>query len=83
MFADIDHFKRFNDVHGHLAGDEALVAVAGALRGGLRSCDLLGRFGGEEFCLLLPGCAEDEAARLAEGLRLAVEAIETSATPSP
>jgi diguanylate cyclase (GGDEF)-like protein len=72
IFADLDHFKAFNDTFGHLAGDEALVAVAEVLRGQLRSCDLVGRFGGEEFCVMLPRSSSAEATEVAERLRCAV-----------
>jgi diguanylate cyclase (GGDEF)-like protein len=72
LFADLDHFKRFNDSWGHLAGDDALVAVAGALRSELRAGDIIGRFGGEEFCVFLPDIGAEEAARIAERMRVAV-----------
>jgi diguanylate cyclase (GGDEF)-like protein len=80
VFADLDHFKVFNDSYGHLAGDEALVAVADVLRGQLRSCDLVGRFGGEEFCVLLPGSSPAEATEVAERLRAAVAGMSVGAT---
>jgi diguanylate cyclase (GGDEF)-like protein len=73
-FIDLDHFKRYNDAHGHLVGDEALLAVAETLRGQLRDDDLLARFGGEEFCLFLPSTPYDEATAIAERLRQAVAA---------
>jgi diguanylate cyclase (GGDEF)-like protein len=57
LVLDLDHFKQVNDRHGHLAGDQVLVAVAAALRTELRDGDLVGRFGGEEFVLLLAGQA--------------------------
>ena len=66
---DIDHFKVVNDTHGHLVGDKALRAVTSALREQLRSYDLAGRFGGEEFAILLPQTREDQALRIAERLR--------------
>ena len=73
-FADLDHFKGYNDTHGHLAGDEALAALAGVLGSELRSRDLVGRFGGEEFCVFLPDTPAAEAALVAERLRRAVAA---------
>ena len=75
LFADLDHFKRFNDSWGHLAGDRALVAVADAIRGELREGDLLARFGGEEFCVFLPGVGAAEARRIAERARSAVNSL--------
>jgi diguanylate cyclase (GGDEF)-like protein len=66
---DIDHFKMVNDTHGHLVGDKVLRAVTDALRSQLRSYDLAGRFGGEEFALLLPHAREPDAISIAERLR--------------
>ena len=77
---DIDHFKQVNDTYGHLAGDAVLAGVAAALTGGLREYDLAGRFGGEEFSLLLPDTDVDEAVRVAERLRLILSRI---AIPAP
>jgi diguanylate cyclase (GGDEF)-like protein len=67
---DIDHFKAVNDTYGHLVGDIALKAVAAALRAHLRSYDLAGRFGGEEFVVLLPQTTEADALAIAERLRM-------------
>jgi len=72
---DIDHFKVVNDTHGHLVGDKALRAVAGALREQLRSYDLAGRFGGEEFAILLPQTREAQALRIAERLRTHIASL--------
>jgi diguanylate cyclase (GGDEF)-like protein len=58
---DLDHFKRYNDLHGHLAGDELLARCAAAWRAALRPHDVLARYGGEEFVVLLPGCTPSEA----------------------
>ncbi len=66
---DIDHFKVVNDTHGHLVGDKALRAVTDALRSQLRAYDLAGRFGGEEFVVLLPQAREVDAINVAERLR--------------
>jgi diguanylate cyclase (GGDEF)-like protein len=73
-FADLDHFKQFNDSFGHLAGDAALAAVADLMRGQLRSRDLVGRFGGEEFCAFLPDTSAREARAVGERLVAAVGA---------
>ncbi len=70
---DIDHFKRINDEHGHVVGDVVLREIAYALRKSLRTFELLYRLGGEEFLLLLPGATEEDAASIAESLRVAVE----------
>jgi diguanylate cyclase (GGDEF)-like protein len=69
LLIDIDHFKRVNDTHGHLVGDQVLVGVATTLCGQLRDYDVVGRFGGEEFVVLLPGADTVEACRVAERLR--------------
>ncbi len=66
---DIDHFKVVNDTYGHLVGDKALRAVTDALRSQLRVYDLAGRFGGEEFVVLLPNAREVDAINVAERLR--------------
>lgn len=75
LMIDIDHFKRINDRFGHAQGDRVLVAVAGVLRSGLRDGAALGRLGGEEFAVLLPGSGAAEARRIAEHLRLRVAAL--------
>jgi len=72
---DIDHFKRINDGWGHEAGDHALRAAAGALSGHVRSDDLMARFGGEEFCLLVPDLDEDAMQAYFETLRARIEAM--------
>jgi diguanylate cyclase (GGDEF)-like protein len=66
---DLDHFKRFNDVHGHQAGDRLLKEAAAAWRNHLRPGDVLSRWGGEEFAVLLPGCDADGARLVVERLR--------------
>lgn len=74
LLVDIDHFKIVNDRHGHLVGDEVLLAVADVLRESARMADLVGRFGGEEFVVLLSGVDLDGAARAAERIRFGVAA---------
>ena len=66
---DIDHFKLVNDTHGHLAGDRVLRAISDRFKTQLRDGDLIGRFGGEEFAILLPHTSGTEAGRVAERLR--------------
>lgn len=72
---DVDHFKRINDRHGHAVGDEALKAVAAAMRAVCREGDLLGRYGGEEFAVLLRDIGPEHALAAAERLRRAVAAV--------
>jgi len=79
LFADLDYFKRFNDTWGHLVGDDALAVVAEAIRAELRAGDLLGRFGGEEFCVFLPDVALADAGRIAERIR---DRVSTAAIPA-
>lgn len=69
VLVDIDHFKQINDVHGHAAGDSALVAVARLLQTQLRAGDTCARLGGEEFLILLPDTGAPQAIRVAEKLR--------------
>lgn len=73
VIVDIDGFKALNDCFGHLAGDAALVEVAGVLQRVLRRGDILARYGGEEFVAVLPGAGEAEAVHVAERLRREVE----------
>jgi diguanylate cyclase (GGDEF)-like protein len=69
LIVDIDHFKRVNDTYGHLVGDQVLGVVAATLRSQVREYDVIGRFGGEEFVVLLPHADVTEARRVAERLR--------------
>lgn len=73
IMVDIDRFKLINDTYGHLIGDQAIIALTRILSNRLRSNDLLCRFGGEEFCIVLPNTSADEAAEIAERLRLEIE----------
>jgi two-component system cell cycle response regulator len=72
ILADIDHFKRVNDTLGHAAGDEVLKEVACRLKQDLRPYDVVGRYGGEEFLVVLPGCNLSNGARRADDIRKAV-----------
>jgi diguanylate cyclase (GGDEF)-like protein len=70
---DLDHFKQINDRHGHQAGDEVLKAFVAIAGKALRTSDLIGRMGGEEFAVMLPDTARADAAALAERLRQVIE----------
>jgi diguanylate cyclase (GGDEF)-like protein len=73
LFVDLDRFKLINDRYGHAAGDQCLRAVAGALAGALEETDIFGRYGGEEFVVILPGRTGAAAREVGERLRAAVE----------
>lgn len=72
LMLDVDHFKSINDTHGHQAGDAVLKEIASIFRENLRNVDLAGRYGGEEFLVVLPESAEDESLQVANRMRLAV-----------
>ena len=74
ILIDIDHFKKVNDKYGHLTGDDVLRHIAKVVAGILRSSDVFGRYGGEEFCAFLPNTTESDAIGLAERIRAGVEA---------
>ncbi len=74
MFLDIDKFKRINDTHGHAAGDKVLCMVAKLIKSGLRGNDVMARFGGEEFVVLLPQTRLQTACEIAERIRATIEA---------
>jgi diguanylate cyclase (GGDEF)-like protein len=72
---DLDHFKQINDCFGHQAGDLALCAVVEKMQDSVRGIDVLGRWGGEEFAVLLPGAAADAALLVAQRVRRNIERI--------
>ena len=72
IMLDIDLFKSINDTHGHAVGDQALQYFAQNLKSKVRSDDAVCRYGGEEFCLLLPKCDLEKAAKIAEGIRVSI-----------
>lgn len=81
VLIDVDLFKRFNDTHGHLAGDGCLAAVGKAMADTIRGTDVIARYGGEEFALLLPETDKDVARALAENLRRAIASVDLSHLP--
>ncbi|AOE83829.1 GGDEF domain-containing protein [Pseudomonas sp. TCU-HL1] len=81
LMLDVDHFKAYNDCHGHLAGDYALCLVAHTLRNQLRPKDSMARYGGEEFVILLPEMASGEARAIGERLRSSLELIPSFYSP--
>ncbi|MGZ9705639.1 GGDEF domain-containing protein [Pseudomonas sp. GNP013] len=74
LMLDIDHFKHINDTHGHSAGDHVLRAVAASIKGQLRNVDMVFRYGGEEFLILLSNTSREAAAMVGERLRQAAQA---------
>jgi diguanylate cyclase (GGDEF)-like protein len=83
IMVDLDHFKQINDVHGHEKGDEVLAAVGAALRASLRESDFAGRYGGEEFLVLLAATDRDGARKVAETLRQSVARIQITGVDRP
>jgi diguanylate cyclase (GGDEF)-like protein len=83
MMIDIDHFKNINDTYGHPTGDDVIRIVAGRLAAQARRTDLLGRYGGEEFALLLPETATRTCRDLAERLRAAVADVPVQTRSGP
>ena len=80
LMADLDHFKAVNDGFGHMAGDAVLREVARRIRASLRPYDILGRYGGEEFIIVLPGCDAESVRPLSERIRstIGAEPVDTS-----
>lgn len=75
LMVDIDHFKKINDTHGHVAGDQVLQAVAKCLAGCIRPMDTVARYGGEEFAVVLPNCMVSVGQAVAERIRQTVESL--------
>jgi diguanylate cyclase (GGDEF)-like protein len=80
IMADVDHFKQINDSYGHLAGDEVLKEIACRLKRGTRQYDVVGRYGGEEFLIIAPGCDAATTMKRAESLRteISISPVRTS-----
>jgi two-component system, cell cycle response regulator len=78
VIVDLDHFKSVNDTHGHLAGDAVLREAARRMQSGIRQYDSIGRYGGEEFLILFPGCSEMESYAQADRLRKQLSQTEMS-----
>ena len=76
LLLDVDHFKSYNDAHGHVGGDCALRAVAACMRNVVRPTDLIARYGGEELAVILPGASDHNAREVAERLRVAIAKTE-------
>jgi diguanylate cyclase (GGDEF)-like protein len=75
LIADIDHFKQINDTYGHLAGDAVLRRMADTLRQAVRECDHVGRYGGEEFLIILPNTESDQAIDVAQRIRKEISRV--------
>jgi diguanylate cyclase (GGDEF)-like protein len=78
---DADHFKKINDAYGHAVGDAVLVAIAKKIQHGLRTEDVLARFGGEEFVVMLPDTSLKHACEVAERIRIAISNIALPVLP--
>ena len=78
---DIDHFKTINDTFGHVVGDCVLRQLSAELRRNLRECDQAGRYGGDEFCVILPGTSEAQACQIMERLREQVSGYRNAQLP--
>lgn len=83
LMCDVDHFKAINDGHGHVVGDEVLRVVAQRLRGVVRPHDQVGRYGGEEFVMLVPGCTPEMALEIAERVRRAIGSTPIATSSGP
>ena len=83
IMVDLDHFKQVNDRFGHGAGDDALAGVGDVLRSALRASDFAGRYGGEEFLILLPDTDHEGGLETAEKVREAVEALDITQVDGP
>ena len=81
--ADLDHFKRVNDIYGHEAGDSVLAAFGGLLGEQMRPTDIVPRFGGEEFVVLMPDTDLENAVAAAERVRMAFAALRVKPLPDP
>jgi diguanylate cyclase (GGDEF)-like protein len=75
LIVDLDHFKQINDTHGHATGDDVLAALGTTMQAALRASDFVGRYGGEEFVVLLPDTGPDEGRLVAEKIRAAIQTI--------
>lgn len=78
VFFDIDNFKRVNDNYGHMAGDKVIKDIALSIQSKIRSTDIFARWGGEEFVILLPNTGNNQAAEMAERMRVAIENVTCS-----
>lgn len=76
ILADLDHFKNINDTYGHIAGDQALQQIASIMKNSIRSSDILSRYGGEEFVIIMPSIDISNAIKKAEGLRRHIESFQ-------
>ncbi|MBU0589375.1 MAG: GGDEF domain-containing protein [Gammaproteobacteria bacterium] len=81
LMIDIDHFKKINDSHGHMAGDMVIQAVSRSLGACVRPMDTVARYGGEEFAILLPSCSSTYGETVAERIRQTIQALSIAVSP--